>query len=238
MHPSDKTARIAGTLYVLMGAPAVFSLMYVPNRLVVPGNAGATAGNVTGFETLFRWGMAAELAAAVFLLLLSLALHRLLSHVDVNQARLMVGMVLVSVAISFANVLNSLAALTLFRGTDYLAALDIPQREALGMLFLALHRQGIGIVGIFWGLWLFPLGVLVMRSGFLPRLFGFLLILNCAGYVVASLTMLLSPTYASLVSRVVMPTLLGELWIMLWLLVRGARLPSGAPDKGLSRYAP
>ena len=228
MHPADKTARVAGVLYLLMGAPAVFSLMYVPHKLVVPGNAEATANNVTGSETLFRLGIAAELAAAVFLLLLALALHRLLSHVDRNHARLMVGMVLVSVAISFANVLNSIAAVTLFRGTDYLSALDKPHRDALGMLFLALHRQGIGVVGIFWGLWLFPFGVLVMRSG-LPRLLGVLLILNCVGYVAASLTTLLLPSYANIVARVVMPTLLGELWIMLWLLIRGARVqPSGA----------
>jgi hypothetical protein len=137
-----------------------------------------------------------------------------------------VGLVLVSVAISFVNVLNSIAALTLFRGTDYLAALGKPQRDALGMLFLALHRQGVGVVGIFWGLWLFPFGVLVIRSGFLPRLLGVLLILNCVGYVAASLTTLLLPSYASVASRVVMPTLLGELWIMLWLLIRGARVQS------------
>lgn len=223
MNPADSTARSAGVLYLLMGAPAVFSLMYVPRKLVVPGNAEATAANVTGSEALFRFGIAAELAAAVFLLLLALTLHRLLGHVDRDQARLMVGMVLVSVAISFANVLNDIAAVTLFRGTDYLAALDKPQRDALGMLFLALHRQGIGVAGVFWGLWLFPFGILVMRSGFLPRFLGVLLILNGIGYVAASLTTLLMPGYANVVSRAVMPTLLGELWIMLWLLARGVR---------------
>ena len=229
MYPTDKTARVAGSLYLLMGAPAVFSLMYVPQRLFIPGSADATAHKVAGDPMLFRLGIVAELGAAVFLLLLVMALHRLLSPVDRNHARLMVGLVLVSVAISFANALNSIAALTLFCGADYLAVLDKPQRDALGMLFLALHRQGIGVVGVFWGLWLFPFGVLVMRSGVLPRLLGVLLILNCFGYVAASLTSLLFPSYASVVSRVVMPTLLGELWIMLWLLIRGARVqPSGA----------
>lgn len=232
MHPTDKTARVTGVLYLLMGVPAVFSLMYVPYKLVVPGNAEATASNVTGNQMLFRLGIVGELAAAVFLLLLVMALHRLLGHVDSNHARLMVGLVLASVAISFVNVLNSLAAVTLFRGTDYLTMLDKPQRDALGMLFLALHRQGTGVVGIFWGLWLVPFGVLVIRSGFLPRLLGVLLILNCVGYVAASLTTLLFPGYANMVSRVVMPTLLGELWVMLWLLIRGARVqPSGAAQQ-------
>ena len=93
------------------------------------------------------------------------------------------------------------------------------------MFFLNLHRQGIGVVGIFWGLWLLPFGILVMRSGFLPRILGALLILNCIGYVAASATSLLMPSYSAIVSRAVMPTLLGELWIMLWLLIRGVRPP-------------
>jgi hypothetical protein len=211
-----------------MGVPAVFSLMYVPHRVIVPGNADATANNVIGDQMLFRLGIVAELTAAVILLVLAMVLYSLLSRVDKNHARLMVGLALASVPITFVNVLNSIAALTLFRGIDYLAVLDKTQRDALGMLFLGLHRQGIGVVGIFWGLWLFPFGVLVMRSGFLPRLLGILLILNCFGYVAASLTSLLFPGYASVVSLVVMPTLLGELWIMLWLLIRGARMqPSG-----------
>jgi hypothetical protein len=136
----------------------------------------------------------------------------------------MVGLVLVSVAISFGNALNDIAALTLLRDVDYLAGIDKSQRDALAMRFLSLHQQGIGIVGIFWGLWLLPFGVLVMRSGVLPRVLGVLLILNCFGYVTASLTSLLVPTYASVVSRAVMPTLLGELWIMLWLLIKGPRV--------------
>ena len=181
MRPTDKTARVAGALYLLMAAPAVFSLMYVPHKLVIPGNADPTANNVTGHQTLFRLGIAPELAAAVFLFLLALALYRLLGQVDRNHARLMVGLVLASVAFTFVNALNSIAALMLFRGADYLAFLEKSQRDALGMMFLALHHQGIGVVGILWGLWLYPFGVLAMRSGFVPRLLGVLLILNCCG---------------------------------------------------------
>jgi len=78
-------------------------------------------------------------------------------------------------------------------------------------------------LGVFWGLWLLPFGMLVMRSRFLPRILGVLLILNCVGYVAASATTLLVPSYSAAVSRAVMPTLLGELWVMLWLLIKGAR---------------
>jgi len=225
MHPTNRTARVAGLLYPLMGVPAVFALMYVPLTLIVRANAAATAKNILASQVLFRLGIVAELIAAVFLLLLAMALYRLLSGVNKHHARLMVGLVLVSVAITFVNVLNNIAALTLFRGADSLSVFNKGQLDALGMLFLGLHRQGLGVNGIFWGLWLFPFGVLVMRSGFLPRILGVLLIVNCFALLAASLTSLLSPSYASAVSRALLPALMGELWITLWLLIRGAKVP-------------
>ncbi len=222
MHPTDKAARVAALLYPLMGIPAVFSFMYVFPTLIVRGDGAATANKILASERLFRLGIVAELIAAVFFLLLVMALYRLLSGVNKGHARLMVGLVLVSVAITFANVVNNIAALTLFRG-DFLAALDKRQLEALGMLFLGLHHQGLVVNQIFWGLWLLPFGVLVMRSGFLPRILGVLLIVNGFAYVAVSLTSLLLPSYANLVSRAVLPALLGELWIWLWLLIQGAK---------------
>jgi len=236
-HPTDRTARAAGVLYLLMGIPAVFSLEYVPRRLIVSANAHATASNVLGNEGLFRMAIVAELLAAIFLLLLVMALYRLMGGVSRSYARLMVVLVVMSAAVSFLNVLNSVAALNLFRGPDYIAVLETQQREALGMLFVHLHRQGIGVVGILWGLWLFPFGMLVIRSGFLPRLLGVLLILNCAGYITASATSLLAPQYAAVVSRIVLPTLLGELWIMLWLLIRGVGRPDSVGPSNINTRA-
>jgi hypothetical protein len=232
MHPTDKAARIAGALYPGMGVPAVFSFGYVTHTLIVPGNVNATANNILASQVLFRLGIVAELIAAVFFLLLAMALYRLLNGVNTNHARLMVGLVLVSVAITFVNVLNNIAALTLFRGADYLAVFDKPQRDALAMLFLGLHRQGLAVNNIFWGLWLLPFGLLVMRSRFLPRILGLLLIVNCFAYVAISVTSLLLPAYGNVVIRASMPALLGELWIMLWLLIKGAKvqpLPASAP---------
>lgn len=228
MENASRVARLAGVLYVMMGVPATFSLFYVPRRLVVPGDAGATATNVLGEELLFRLGIVAELTAAVFLLLLVLALYRLLHRVEANHARLMVALVAVSVAVTFANALNDIAALAVFRGPQYLSMFDKPERDGLGMFLIDLHRQGIAVVGVFWGLWLLPFGVLVMRSGFLPRLLGVLLIVNGVGYLAASATTLVAPGYSAIVSRAVLPTLLGELWVMLWLLIRGVRTPAPA----------
>jgi hypothetical protein len=230
MHPTNKTARVAGLLYVLTGLPAPFSLIYIPRTLIVPGNANATANNILAHEMLFRVGIVSVLISSVAFILLAMALYRLLSGVNKTHASLMVSLVLVSVAIAFLNEMNNIAALTLARGADFLSVFDKPQRDALAMLFLGLHRQGFAVDGIFWGLWLFPFGVLVMRSGFLPRILGLLLIVNCFAYVAASLTSLLLPNYANVVSRAILPALLGELWIMLWLLIKGARVqPLAAP---------
>jgi hypothetical protein len=204
---------------------APFSLIYVPRTLIVRGNATATASNILGHEMLFRFGIIAELIGAVIFICLAIALYRLLGGVNKTQASLMVGLVLVSAAVGFMNVLNSIAALTLFRGGEFLGVFDKPQRDALAMLFLRLHGQGNVINELFWGLWLLPFGVLVIKSRFLPRILGVWLILNGFAYLAISVTGLLAPPYMDKVYNVVFPVLFGELAIMLWLLIKGAKVP-------------
>ena len=224
MHPTNNTARVAGLLYVLTGITGAFSLMYVPQTLIVPGNATATANNILASEMLFRIGIVSGLISGTAFIFLVRALYRLLNGVSKTHASLMVTLVLVSVAIGFLSEVNNISALTLFRGADFLAVFDKLQRDALAMLFLRLHAQGNFINEIFWGLWLFPFGVLVMRSRFLPRILGVLLIVNCLAYVAASLTWLLLPSYGNVVFRAILPALLGELWIVLWLLIKGVKV--------------
>lgn len=215
MHPTDKAARVAGALYLSLVVTAPLSLIYIPRTLIVTGNATATAKHILAHEVLFRLGIVADLISTVIFIFLVMALYRLLSGVNKTHASLMVILALVSVAIGFMNVLNNIAALTLFRGSDFLAVFEKPQLDALAMLFLHLHGQGNVINGIFWGLWLFPFGVLVMRSGFLPRILGVLLIVNCFAYLAISLTSLLQPGYSTVVSRVaLLPMAAGELSII------------------------
>jgi hypothetical protein len=223
MVPTTRDARIAGWLYILMGLPAPFALIYVPDKLIVRGNATATAANILAHQTLFRLGILAELTSLVLFILLVLALYHLLSGVSKALARVMVAFVLTSVAVGFLNVLNDFAALTLFRGADFLSVFNRGQLDALGMLFLGLYRQGQAIDEIFWGLWLLPFGLLVMRSRFLPRILGVWLIVNCFAYVAVSLTTLLLPAYANVAFNAAQPALLGELWIMLWLVIKGVK---------------
>jgi Domain of unknown function (DUF4386) len=225
MHPLKKAARITGAIYLSMVITGPFSLIYVPSKLIVRGDATATAQNVLAHETMFRFAILADLVGQVIFICLAIALYRLLSNVNKTWAALMVGSVLVSAAVGFLNTLNNIAALILFRGADFLAVFDKPQRDALGMLFVRLHSQGIFIDEMFWGLWLFPFGLLVFRSGFLPRFIGVWLMINCFGYVALSITALFFPAYYEAAFRMAQPVLFGELAIMLWLLIKGAKIP-------------
>jgi hypothetical protein len=225
MHPLKKAARVAGAVYLSMVFTGPFSLMYVPGKLIVRGNATATAANVLTHDTLFRFGIVAGLFGQVLFICLGVALYRLLSDVNKTWARLMVGFVLVASAVGFVNELNNLGALILFRGGEFLTVLDKAQLDALGMLFVRLHGQGNVIAEIFWGLWLFPFGLLVFRSGFLPRFLGVWLMINCFGYLVLSMTALFFPAYSDTVFLFLQPVFFGELAIMLWLLIKGAKVP-------------
>ena len=223
-----KQSRIAGAIYLSMIVVAPFSMLYVPGKLIVHGDATATASNFLNHETLFRFGIAGASIAHIIFIGLAIALYRLLGDVDKTWARLMVGLVLVSAAVGFFNTVNHLAAFLLFRGGQFLEVLDQTQRNALGMFFIRLHWQGDLINEIFWGTWLFPFGLLVYRSGFLPRFIGAWLMVNCFAWVVLCFIGLFAPDAYDAAFMWMQPFFFGELAIMLWLLIKGAKPTSGA----------
>jgi hypothetical protein len=225
VSPKDP-GRFAGLLYILTSIIGFFGLGYVPGKLIVQGNAAATASNIAASETLFRLGVAANLIGQAGFILVALALYDLLKGVNRRHASLMAVLILVSVPIAFLNELNSFAALLLVRGTDFVSVFDKPQREALIMLFLKLHNRGFVVAEIFWGLWLFPLGLLVYRSRFLPRFLGVWLALAGFAWVILSLTGILLPEYADKVDTYSQPAVIGEIAFMLWLAIRGAKPPA------------
>jgi len=196
---------------------------YVPDHLIVHGNAAATASNIVAHETLFRLGIAAELIGMAGFIFVADALYDLLKGVNRRHASLMVTLIVVSVPIAFVNELNSIAALVLVRGGDFLSAFESPQRYAAAMFFLNLHGRGFVVAEIFWGLWLFPLALLVYRSRFLPRFLGVWLALAGVAWVIVSLTGILLPQYQDNVYGYAQPAILGEIAFMLWLTIKGAR---------------
>ena len=225
MSPTKNPGRFAGLLYVLFSIPGFFAIIYVPSKLIVHGNAAATASNIAASETLFRLGIAAQLVCQVGFIFVALALYDLLKGVNRRHASIWVILVIVAVPIAFLNELNSIAALVLVRGADFLSIFEKPQRDALAMLFLNLHNQGLGVVEILWGFAFFPLGLLVYRSRFLPRFLGVWLAIDGFAYVILSLTSVLVPQYNQKVYTISQPALFGEVAFMLWLVIKGARRP-------------
>lgn len=212
-------ARVAGLLYLIANLFAPFTLLYLPSRFIVRGDAAGTASNIMASESLFRFGIVLNLFTFIGQIFLVLALYQLLKVVNRNMASLMVIFSLIAVPIAMLNELNYLAIPLLLSGADYLKGFTAGQLQALVYLFLRLHSQGLLIAQIFWGLWLFPMGYLVFKSGFLPRLLGILLMIGCFGYVIQSFAAFLGYDV-----NIIFFTSWGELLLLLWLLIKGVNV--------------
>jgi len=218
MNP-NKTARIAGFLSLIMIPFALFGIMWA-SSLIVPGDAATTANNIMASESLFRLSIGSALMVQVGHILLVLVLYKLLKVVNKNHALLMVIFSLVGNPITMLNELNRFAVLLLLNGADYLTPFTADQLQSLVSLFLALHEHGVLIATIFWGLWLFPFGYLVFKSGFLPRILGVLLIIAGSGYLIDLVTFFLFPNFPSIGQFLTW----GELFWPFWVLIKGVNV--------------
>jgi hypothetical protein len=225
MSPLHRQARIAGFLYILLAIVAPLRLLYIPSTLFVSGNATATAANIAAHETMFRWGMVADVFTGTILVFVVLALYRLFG--PVNRALAVVMLILGGVlpaVIYYLNIANDAATLALVRNAPYLDVFDKPQRDALAMLFIHLHGQVVVAAEMLWGIWLLPLAMLVFHAGFLPRFFGVWLTLNGLAYIAQCLLGFLVPGLDNAhLDKIFLVLQLGEIAFMLWLLIFGAR---------------
>jgi len=227
MISTRNPGRVAGLWYLLLCVFGPLRLIYIPSKLFVHGNAAATVNNIAAHDWLFRLGIAADLAGAVTLIFLTLAFYRLFAGVDRNLAVLVVifGGVMPAL-IYFVGVVDDLGALMVARGADFLSVFDKPQQDALAMLFLRLRDHQNTAAEILWGVWLLPLAVLVYRSRFMPRFLGVWLVINGFAYVIMSFTGILLPQYQNKVFLLSQPALFGEIALMLWLVIKGAKPPA------------
>jgi hypothetical protein len=224
MDAVKQQAHKAGLLYLLIVATAWIGLLYVPDALYVTDNATATADRIRASEWLLRAGIASEVFHQIVQIFLLLALYRLFESVDKALAQLLVILgALISVPIVLLNTLNEIAALMLAGNSSFLAAIPRAELDALSYLFLKLHSRGITIAAIFWGLWLLPFGLLVIRSGFIPRLLGILLIIAGCAYLVDSIVTLVLPQYRPVVGGIAGVLELAEIPIVFWLAIWGSR---------------
>jgi len=223
MTSRNKTARAAGILYLVLILGGIISLAYIPSQLIVRENASKTLENITNSEFLFRIGIVSGIITFLIHILLPLVLHKLLQGVNKFHANLMVIFSLMSVSIFFAIILNKFSVLTLINKAEYLEKLSKTELQTQVMLHIDSYNNGIQISQIFWGLWLFPFGYLVFKSGFLPKFLGILLMAGCFGYLILFFGgFLFSDFNKTIISQIVgYPATLGEFGICLWLLIMG-----------------
>ncbi len=216
-----KIARIAGILYLAVAILAPLGDMVFRAGLIVPGDAATTANNIMVSERLYRLGFVSDLITQTVQVFLVLFLYRLLKPVNKNHALLMLILGLVAVPITMLNELNQIVPLLLLSGADYLTAFTADQLQALVPLFLDLRVQGVSILYIFWGLWLFPMGYLIIKSGYIPKFLGILLIIAGLGYLIEFVLFFLFP---HLNASIKMFTFWGEVLFPLWLLIKGVNV--------------
>jgi hypothetical protein len=218
----DRVVRAAGGFYLLLVVSGIFGFV-TPQALTVSSDAGATATRILASETLFRLSIVSSLVATIAFVFLARELYRLLSGVDRRQATLMVVLVLLSIPISFVSSLSEIAALRLLH-SPALSGLGPSEAKGLALFFLGLSSDTSALNSIFFGLWLLPFGLLVIRSSFIPRMLGYLLIIAGCSYLVGSLNFLLSPPFGPVVSSIATVGYLGELAVVGWLVFKAAQV--------------
>lgn len=226
MNGRSGLARVAGLLYLVLAVSGGWAELAVRSGIRVPGDAAATAANVVSQASLMRLAFVADLVNITCFLLVALVMYAILKSVDDRIALAMVVFNAVAVAILGVNLLNHLGALLIATEPAHTAGLSSGTSAALVTFLLDLHRHGYHVAQIFFALWLLPLGYLVYRSGYFPRVLGVLLMIGCGGYLAGVAATYLSPGFESpLAPFLALPAGLAEVLFLLWMLVMGARTP-------------
>jgi len=213
MKKKMNSGRKAGLLYLLLVPLGVFGILFVPSYFIVEGDMNATMENIANDQSLFRLSIVSSLATQIVQIFVVLALYRVFKEVDRRVAAFMVISILVAVPIAMLNELN------------YFAVLESLGNGEQVSLFLSLHSYGVFIAQIFWGIWLFPMGYLAYKSGFIPKIIGVLLIIACFGYLIDSMMVFLKLDLGFVFSDF---TFLGEFAIVLWLIIKGKKEQNGS----------
>jgi hypothetical protein len=223
MNSLNKTARIAGFLYLMYMLITIPADALARSPLIVFGDAARTARNIMASEWQFRIGIVGDLVSVVFFLLAAWALYALLKSVNKDLALLFLLLNLGGSAVYSISLLNQFAAVVLLSGADYLKVFQVDQLQSLAMFFLDLHHNGYWIAQIFFGAWLFPLGYLVYKSGFLPKILGIIMMIHFVGWTTTSLLFLLFPDFGTILYLTGPLGFISEFGLTLWLLIMGAK---------------
>lgn len=217
MNPNKRRARIAGLFYLFVAIFGGFAF-FVRSNLYIPDNATATVKNIINSGFLFRVGIVSDLLGQIFGIFLALTLYALLKTVNKGHAMLMAVLLIAPVPIACLNTLNQVAVQSLLNNPNYAKVFNPDQMQSQILFFLNLNDYGIYIAQIFWGLWLFPLGYLTLKSGFIPKIIGILLMVAGSGYLIDFLGYFLLTNYNLSIASF---TFIGELTLIFWLLIKG-----------------
>lgn len=220
-----RTARLAGLVYFVTACLMIFGFMVAPRAFIVNGDAAATAQRIVEGEAGYRVMVLVSLVAQVLFIFVALLLYQLFRNVDRWHARAMAVLVLVAIAADLVVIANRLAPIDLLVGNDFLTVFSRPQRESLSLAFLYLGGNLSLVLTMFWGLWLIPFGILVVKSGYFPRILGYLLIVAGTGYILTTTAFFVAPAQLPAIRSILTPLYFGEVPIILWMLVMGAKVP-------------
>ena len=224
MSSLKATAHRAGLVYLVFSIIAVIGEFMFPTFLV-PGDAAATTHNIASAVTAYRLSILTGFVTHLFFIVLVVILYKLFKDVDQSLAMLMVLLVCIGVTVALANLVNKFGPLVILSGADYLSVFTQQQLDAMTLGFLRLHGRLSSIPLGFWGLWLFPFGLLTIKSRYFPRILGVLQIIAGVAYVVSSVAAIVFPDQRGALTRVMTPLYFGEVPMVFWLLLKGAKAP-------------
>lgn len=217
---NKKTARLAGLFFLLMVVFGLFAEIFFREKLFISKDIVATASNILSNVFLYRVGIVSDILMSLSYLFTALILYKLLSAVNKNMAAAMVIFATAGSVLLMFNILNEFAPLFILSSDDYLGAFNSSQLQALAMLFYNLHEHGYMIGQIFFALWVLPLGVLIYKSRFIPKVFGILFVIETIFGLIAVIVhfLILNGTIETIL---LLPGTIAEFSFMFWLLIRG-----------------
>ena len=221
MNEERRQARLAGLLYFLVAVIAPYGLFVAPAKLLVPGDARETALRIAAHPGVLHLGMATELVHQAIEVFMVLVLYQLFKPVQRMLAGQMLVLGLIPIPMVFLNVLAEVAADLLAGHPAWLQAFDRAQLDALASLAMQLHAHGLQLAAFFWGLWLLPLGLVMLRSGFIPKAIGWCSIAASGGYVLGASADILAPGLQGTLAAPAFMLQLCEPVMILWLLLGG-----------------
>ena len=221
MNSIQKYAKIAGGLYLVIAVLAGFVHFYVPDKLIVSGDAGTTASNIMASQGLFRISMGAELVILLSEIVLTILLYLLLKPVNKTLSLVAAVSRLAMTTIHGVNLLNHFIVLLLLGGAGYLTVFQPNQLQALVTLFLDSYSYGYTIGIVFFTLHTFTLAYLIFKSGYFPKILGVLFMVAAFGYLIDGFSHVLIANYKTGPVYLALPIAIAEIAFPLWLLIKG-----------------